>query len=69
MKGLFMFSGSLRSKTIWFALALAVLGVIEMNLGLLAPYMSQLTFGLFSIVVGVGVAVLRAITTMPLEDK
>ena len=69
MKGLFMFEGSTKSKTMWFALGLAVLGVVEMNLGIFEPYMTRTWFGAFSIAVGIAVAVLRVITTMPLDEK
>lgn len=58
-----------KSKTIWFALALAVLGVIEIQAQLFAQYMSPEAFGIFNIVIGVIVAVLRVITTMPLSEK
>ena len=58
-----------KSKTIWFALALAVLGVVEMQIKLFAQYMSPEAFGLFNIVVGIVVAALRVLTTMPLSQK
>jgi hypothetical protein len=58
-----------KSKTIWFALALAVLGVIEMQVQLFAQYMTPETFGLFNIAIGIVVAVLRVITTVPLSEK
>lgn len=58
-----------KSKTIWFALALAVFGVIEMQIKLFAEYMSPEMFGLFNIFVGIVVAVLRVVTTMPLSEK
>ena len=59
----------LRSKTIWFALALAVFGVIEMQVKVFAAYMSPEAFGIFNIVVGLIVAVLRVFTTLPLSEK
>jgi len=58
-----------KSKTIWFALALAVFGVVEMQIKLFAGYMSPELFGLFNILVGVIVAVLRVLTTVPLHEK
>ena len=64
-----MMNGALKSKTMWFALALAVLGAVEMNLGLFEQYMTHKWFGVFSIAVAVVVAVLRVITTVPLEEK
>ena len=59
----------LKSKTMLFALALAVFGVIEMQAKLFAAYMSPEAFGVFNIVIGVIVAVLRVFTTLPLSDK
>lgn len=59
----------LKSKTMWFALALAVLGVVEMQAKVFAPYMTPELFGFFNILIGVIVAVLRVLTTMPLSEK
>lgn len=58
-----------KSKTIWFALALAVFGVIELQVKLFAQYMSPEAFGIFNIVISIVVAVLRVLTTMPLSEK
>ena len=58
-----------KSKTILFALALAVLGVVEMQAKLFAAYMTPEAFGIFNIVVGVIVAVLRVLTSVPLSEK
>jgi hypothetical protein len=60
---------ALKSKTLWFALALAVFGVIEMQAKLFAQYMTPEAFGLFNIVIGLIVAVLRVLTTVPLSEK
>ena len=59
----------LKSKTMMFALALAVFGVIEMQIKVFAAYMSPEAFGVFNIVLGIIVAVLRVLTTVPLSDK
>lgn len=59
----------LKSKTMLFALALAIFGVIEMQTKLFAAYMSPEAFGVFNIVIGVVVAVLRVLTTVPLSEK
>ena len=58
-----------KSKTIMFALALAIFGVLEMNLKVFAPYLSPEFFGWFSILISVIVAVLRVFTTLPLDKK
>ena len=62
-------SAYLKSKTLWFALALAVFGVVELQIKVFASYMSPETFGIFNIVVGLIVAVLRVFTTLPLSEK
>jgi len=59
----------LKSKTMLFALALAVFGVLEMNLKVFAPHLSPEFFGAFSILISVIVAVLRVFTTIPLNEK
>ncbi len=58
-----------KSKTMMFALALAIFGVLEMNLKVFAPHLSPAFFGWFSILISVIVAVLRVFTTMPLDKK
>ena len=58
-----------KSKTLLFALALAIFGVIEMQIKMFSDYMSPEAFGIFNIVIGVIVAVLRVITTVPLSEK
>ena len=61
-------AGALRSKTIWFAVALAVLSTLAGGLDDLKPYLG--TWGpLVGQLVAVGIAVLRVLTSVPLEDK
>jgi hypothetical protein len=63
----------LKSRTMLFALALAVFGVLEVSMGalqaLLVPLMGESAFGLFTVGVSIAVAVLRVITTQPLNSK
>ena len=58
-----------KSKTMMFALTLAIFGVLEMNLKVFAPYLSPEFFGWFSILISVIVAILRVFTTLPLDKK
>jgi hypothetical protein len=58
-----------KSKTMMFALALAIFGVLEMNLKVFAPHLTPEFFGAFSILISIVVAVLRVLTTMPLDKK
>ena len=60
---------ALKSKTLWFALALAIFGVVEMNVKYFSNYLTPEVFGLFSILISVVVAVLRVLTTTPLSEK
>ena len=52
-----------------FALALAIFGVVEMNVKVFSVYMTPTMFGFFSIGISVVVAVLRIVTTLPLDKK
>lgn len=59
----------MKSKTLWFALILAVLGVIQTMTSAFEPFMSAKVYGLFTVVVAVVVAVLRILTTQAVTDK
>lgn len=50
-------------------MALAIFGVVEMNVKYFSSYLTPEIFGLFSILISVIVAVLRVLTTTPLSDK
>ena len=58
-----------KSKTMWFAFALAVLGAVME----LFPYVQSLLepkfYGATFFIIGIVVAILRFITTQPLSDK
>ena len=58
-----------KSKTMLFAMALAIFGVVEMNLNLFAGSLTPQLFGAFSIAISLIVAVLRVLTTLPLDKK
>ena len=60
---------SLKSRTMIFALALAVFGVLETQIHIFSQFMSPEAFGVFNIVVAIAVALLRVITTMPITQK
>jgi hypothetical protein len=60
---------SLKSRTIIFALALALFGVLETQIHIFSQFMSPEAFGVFNIVVAIAVALLRVITTMPITQK
>jgi hypothetical protein len=57
----------LKSKTIWYAIIIAVLSITQGYLGLLpmTPVL-QMAVG---IVISVGIVILRILTTQPIGDK
>lgn len=61
--------GALRSKMMWFSLALVVLGVLQANIGLFQHFFNPEDFGLLTAAVGLAVGVLRWMTSLPLEAK
>lgn len=64
-----LFSGSLHSKTMWFAVVLAILGVLEQSSGLIRAWVGEANFGLVMFVIAILAALLRVLTTLPLADK
>jgi uncharacterized membrane protein YdcZ (DUF606 family) len=61
--------GAMHSKTMWFSFALVVLGVVYDNFSYIQNIIDPRLYGICLIFIGIVVAVLRFITTMPLEDK
>ena len=61
--------GALRSKMMWFSLALVVLGVVQSHMNLFQRFFSPDDFGWFTAAVGLAVGVLRWVTALPLEEK
>lgn len=57
------------SKTLQFSLALAVLGVIEASFGVFQAFLPEWAYGLALMAISIGVAVLRVVTTLPLDEK
>jgi hypothetical protein len=59
----------MRSKTMWFSLLLVIVGAISDNLPALQAFISPQVYGYTLISVGIVCAILRFLTTQPLEDK
>lgn len=59
----------LRSKTMMFALTLAILGVLQASMDVFTPYLSPQASGFLGVVIGLAVAILRVLTTLPLDKK
>ena len=60
---------AMRSKTIWLGLLLVILGALYDNFSYLQDIIHPQWYGIILVTIGVAVAILRFITTMPLEDK
>jgi len=58
-----------KSKTLWFAFALAMFGVVEAQVGIFQQFIGEKYFGLFTLGVSLVVAWLRFLTTQPLSEK
>ncbi len=58
----------LKSKTINFSVALAILGVVEINMPLVKDTLGDY-YGISFMVIAVCVAALRAVTNKPLAEK
>ena len=59
----------MHSRTMWFSLALVILGVVYDNFSYVENIIDPRLYGVLLIAIGIIVAILRFITTMPLEDK
>ena len=58
----------IKSKTLWFNLIVAVLGIIEMNMMVLQPYLGE-HYGIVFMIIAIVNVVLRTVTTTSLKDK
>ena len=56
-----------RSKTLWFSFLLVVFGALFDNFSYLQSVISERYYGILLVVIGVIVAVLRFLTTGPIE--
>lgn len=61
--------GTMHSKTMWFSLALVVLGVVYDHFSYLENLIDPRLYGVLLIFIGITVAVLRFVTTLPLDEK
>lgn len=60
---------ALKSRTMIFAILLAVLGTVQASAEVFSAWLTPQAYGIFTLVVGVAVAVLRVLTTEPLLPK
>jgi len=60
---------ALKSKTLWFAILIAVGGILEQSQAVVTQIVGPANTGWVMLVISVGVAVLRIITTQPINQK
>lgn len=58
-----------KSKTIWFAILLAVGGILEQSQSVITQLVGSQNTGLIMLVISIIVAVLRIVTTQPISAK
>ena len=61
--------GAMHSKTMWFSLALVILGALYDNFSYIQGILDPRLYGVLLICIGLAVAVLRYLTTQSLDDK
>lgn len=59
----------LKSKTMIFSLLLAICGAVEGSTGFLQTVLAPEQFGWVMLVIAMVTAILRVLTTQPLQDK
>ena len=59
----------LKSKTLWFAILIAIGGILEQSQAVVSQLIGPANTGWVMLVISVGVAVLRIITTQPINQK
>ena len=61
--------GAMHSKTMWLALALGIFGALYDNFNYIQNIIDARYYGILLIAIGCIVAVLRVLTTIPLDEK
>jgi hypothetical protein len=61
--------GMMHSRTMWFSLALVILGVVYDNFSYVSNLIDPRLYGVLLILIGITVAVLRFVTTTSLDDR
>ena len=59
----------IKSRTMWFSFALVIFGALFDNFSYVQDIIDPRYYGVCLITIGIIVAVLRFLTTQPLEDK
>ena len=62
-------TGSVRSKTMLFSLLLSILGAVQVAMEFFNSVLTPKMYGLVMLAIGVTIAVLRWVTSQPLDQK
>ena len=62
-------AGAARSKTVYLGLAVMVLGYLQANIGVIAPYVKPEILGLANVAIGTAIIITRFFTDQSLADK
>lgn len=61
--------GAMHSKTMWLALGVAILGAAYDNFSYVQNILDPRWYGVLLMAIGIAVAVLRVLTTLPLDER
>ena len=61
--------GAMHSKTMWFSLALMIVGAVYENFSYVQNIVDPKYYGVLLISIGIVCAILRFVTTLPLDEK
>ena len=61
--------GAMHSKTMWFSLALMIVGAVYENFSYVQNIIDPKYYGTILISIGIICAILRFVTTLPLDKK
>ena len=59
----------MKSRTLWFSFLLVIFGALMDNFSYLQSIIDEKYYGISFVAIGLITAILRFITTQPLEDK
>lgn len=57
------------SRTIRFAILIAILSGLEASLGFFTPYLTKETLGILGVAIATAVAILRILTSVPISGR
>lgn len=64
-----MFSGAIKSKTVWFGFIVSIVGFLQAQTDFFKAILPEKYYGYFVSALGVAVIALRFVTSQSIEDK